>query len=143
MTDVVINKKYGGFSLSPKAMIRYYEIKGQPLWVEKDVKFDTFEIHHYWLVPEEERIADRSDEWSTMTLEERREHNKKCSEQCVSERDFSRNDPILVQVVKELGKEANGKYAELAIVEVPDDVEWQIEEYDGNEWVAEKHRIWS
>ena len=27
-------------------------------------------------------------------------------------------------------------------VEIPDDVEWQIEEYDGSEWIAEKHRIW-
>jgi hypothetical protein len=37
---------------------------------------------------------------------------------------------------------ANGAHANLKIVEVPPDVEWQIEEYDGNEWVAEKHRTW-
>ena len=27
-------------------------------------------------------------------------------------------------------------------VEIPDDVEWQIEEYDGTEHISEKHRTW-
>jgi hypothetical protein len=30
----------------------------------------------------------------------------------------------------------------LKVVEIPDGVKWQIEEYDGSEWVAEKHRTW-
>lgn len=54
----------------------------------------------------------------------------------------SRTDPVLVRVVEELGEEANDSYSELKIVEIPDNVEWQIEEYDGAEWVAEKHRTW-
>jgi hypothetical protein len=28
------------------------------------------------------------------------------------------------------------------VVEIPDGVEWEIAEYDGLEWVAEKHRTW-
>jgi hypothetical protein len=36
-----------------------------------------------------------------------------------------------------------GQFAELKIVEVPDDVNWYIEEYDGMEHVAERHRTWS
>jgi hypothetical protein len=59
------------------------------------------------------------------------------------EYDLDRTDPDLVAVVQELGKEAEGSCAELKIVEIPDDVEWQIEEYDGSEWVAEKHRTWA
>ena len=47
-----------------------------------------------------------------------------------------------MQIVQELGKKADGKYSELRIVEVPDEVDWQIDEYDGQEWVAEKHRTW-
>jgi hypothetical protein len=31
----------------------------------------------------------------------------------------------------------------LKIVEVPADVEWVIDVYDGNEHVAEAHRTWS
>ena len=57
-------------------------------------------------------------------------------------RDIKRNDPILVKVVEELGKEADGDHARLKTVEIPDDVDWQIEEYDGFEHVAESHRTW-
>lgn len=55
---------------------------------------------------------------------------------------IDRSDPYLVKVVKELGMAANGQYANLKIVEVPGDVDWSIEEYDGKEWVAEVHRTW-
>jgi hypothetical protein len=54
-----------------------------------------------------------------------------------------RSHPAVVQVVEELGpEEASADFASLKIVEVPDDVEWIIEEYDGAEWIAEKHRRW-
>ena len=53
-----------------------------------------------------------------------------------------RDSKTLVQIVQELGKKADSIYSELGIVEVPDEVEWQIDEYDGAEWVAEKHRTW-
>jgi hypothetical protein len=56
---------------------------------------------------------------------------------------IERNDPFLVQLVEELGEAANGRYGDLKVVEIPDDVEWEIKEYDGNEWIAEKHRTWS
>jgi len=49
----------------------------------------------------------------------------------------------LVRVIEELGDDANGRFSELKLVNIPDEVEWQIEEYDGLEWVAEKHRIWN
>jgi len=55
---------------------------------------------------------------------------------------IARDDPYLVKVVEELGPRANGDFAELKIVDIPADVEWQIAEYDGNEWIAEKHRTW-
>ncbi len=58
------------------------------------------------------------------------------------DRDVARDDPYLVQVVRELGSEADGRYAELKIVEIPADVDWTIEEYDGREWIAERHRTW-
>lgn len=58
------------------------------------------------------------------------------------EYDIERNNPILVEIVEQLGEAADGRFAELKVVEIPDDVQWQIEEYDGNEWVAEKHRKW-
>lgn len=48
----------------------------------------------------------------------------------------------LIECVEKLGKDANGEFAELKVVDIPDDVEWVIEEYDGLEWVAEKHIVW-
>ena len=59
------------------------------------------------------------------------------------DRDIPRDDAALIQVVQELGDGANGYCADLKIVEIPNDVDWYIEEYDGNEWVAERHRTWS
>lgn len=59
------------------------------------------------------------------------------------DRDVARDDPYLVKVVRELGMGANGTHANLKIVEIPGDVEWMVSEYDGAEWVAEKHRTWS
>ena len=60
-----------------------------------------------------------------------------------SVRNFERNDPVLVQVVETLGDKANGRCAKLRIVEIPDNVNWEISEYDGNESVEEVHRSWS
>ncbi|NQW80052.1 MAG: hypothetical protein HQ445_02630 [Polaromonas sp.] len=53
-----------------------------------------------------------------------------------------RTDPHLVAIVEEMGAEASGACAGLKVVEIPDDVEWFIEEYDGLEHIAEEHRTW-
>jgi len=57
-------------------------------------------------------------------------------------RDIPRDDPVLIQIVEDMGAKADGIFAALKVVEVPDDVNWYIEEYDGREWVAERHRTW-
>ena len=60
----------------------------------------------------------------------------------ITDNDIPRDDAELVATVEKLGEDSWGPYAELLIVEVPDDVEWYIEEYDGQEWIAERHRTW-
>ncbi len=55
--------------------------------------------------------------------------------------DSLRTDPRVIKAIED-GRNINGDCAELAIVEIPDDVDWEIDEYDGSEWVAEKHRTW-
>ena len=59
------------------------------------------------------------------------------------DREVPRDDPYLVQIVRELGSAANGAHSNLKIVEIPSDVDWLIQEYDGAEWIAEVHRTWS
>ncbi len=54
-----------------------------------------------------------------------------------------RTNPKLVEVVEKLGVLANGQHASLSVVEIPDDIKWSIDEYDGNECIEEIHRSWS
>jgi hypothetical protein len=56
---------------------------------------------------------------------------------------LNRSDKDLIDVVEELGENANGTYSELKVVNIPDGINFSIEEYDGLEHVAEKHRTWS
>jgi hypothetical protein len=57
-------------------------------------------------------------------------------------RNIPRDDAHLIAVVELMGETANNRFSELKIVDIPDDVNWYIEEYDGKEWVAERHRTW-
>lgn len=137
---VIINRCHGGFGLSMPAIVRYLELKGKKVWIEED---EDWEGHfNYWLVPKEDRVVNRESDFWSMSDEEKKTYNETWSEQNFSYRDIARNDPILVQVIKEMGEEANGQHSQLKIVDIPIDAQWTIEEYDGLEWVAEKHRIW-
>ena len=142
---VVINKQHGGFGLSQAGIQRYLEIKELEFYCKhNDHTKRGFLNPTYWLVPEDQQLQEPSAEtWHSMTLAERQQHNKLWESYTFSDRDLDRDDPVLVQVVKEMGPDAGGRFAALKIVEIPADVEWQIEEYDGLEWVAEKHRTWS
>ncbi len=56
---------------------------------------------------------------------------------------IDRNDHHLVAVVEKMGAKANGLFAKLKIVEVPDDIEWDITNFDGMESVHEIHKSWA
>lgn len=59
------------------------------------------------------------------------------------DRHIDRDDSDLVDIVEEMGEKANGLCARLAVIEIPDGVSWQVEEYDGYEHISETHRTWS
>jgi hypothetical protein len=53
-----------------------------------------------------------------------------------------RTNPKLIEAVETLGEKANGSLAALQVIEIPDDVDWYIDEYDGWETIRENHRSW-
>jgi hypothetical protein len=60
----------------------------------------------------------------------------------ISEWDIERTDKDLIYIVEKYKQKCDGFCSTLKIVEIPDDVDWQIDEYDGLESVEEKHRSW-
>lgn len=99
---VVINRCYGGFGLSKKAIEMYCEKKAidPGVWNEFGY-YDNFYDGH-----------------------------------------IDRSDSDLIEIVEQLGDKANGNCANLTIVDVPDNVNWYISDYDGKEHVSEVHRTW-
>jgi len=120
MTKVVYNNCYGGFGLSHKAVMRYAELKGITLY--------AFDYDKKRLTDEE---AEKEFSVNYCTTEEY------SNEHYWSMYDLSndRSDPVLVQVVEELGDKADGSYASLKIREIAEGTLYRIDEYDGNESV--------
>ena len=112
---IVINRKHGGFSLSEEAVLLYGDKKNLNIIAKQDEKIKTITHYYFNEVKEENGFG----EW-----------------------EIERNDPVLVEVVEQLGDLANGHYSKLKIVEVPDDIKWYIHDYDGLEEVHEEHRKW-
>jgi len=116
---VLINACFGGFGLSDAAFEKLLDRKGIA-WEKQEGKYDRIEYFH------KGRLGDYDHYLYDRNLIA----------------DHGRDDPDLIAIFEEMGDLANGSYSHLKIVEVPDDVKWEVKEYDGNEWVAEKHRTW-
>jgi hypothetical protein len=139
---VVINNCYGGFGLSPQAQKMFAKLKGFELFFYHQTK------HEYNDGKDEyERIDDVEDSYCIFVLTKDLGSvvNKlDCKhEEWFWDNDIERDDIDLIEVVEKLGKKASNRYSELKIVEIPDGVEWEINEYDGKETIEEKHRSWS
>jgi D-arabinose 5-phosphate isomerase GutQ len=136
---VVINKCYGGFGLSSEAMHLYAKKKGITLYPES--AFSGL-VEIYYTVPADKRTK-QLENWHEQPQAVRAANNEAISKESLYCRDFDRNDLALVEVVEELGDKANGMCAKLEVIEIPNDINWEIDEYDGMESVREQHRSWS
>ena len=118
---VVINTDFGGFGLSREAFERLLKRKG--------IDYEVVESKTLGVIRESFYHKGHAGD----------------DEFYLSDYDFygNRSDEDLVEVVETLGGAANGSYSNLKVVEIPDDVEWYIEEYDGREHIAERHRTWT
>lgn len=112
MIKIAINKCYGGFGLSDEAF--------EALLIRKGIKYDQDEDSFYHAGSEhtDENIIDP---WEFI---------------------YNRSDPDLIAVIEESLQNVSGRHSDIKIVEIPDDVKWHIEYYDGLEHVAENHRTW-
>src|ERR1700690_1726237 len=149
---VVINACFGGFGLSPLAIKRWAELKGRPCYFFTNVR-EPLDLHKYvpitleqtekefmWFAFDTSNVEDFTiaSNWHDLSIEQRGIENEKYSQHSLYGRDIERTDLDLIRVVEELGDKANGKFANLSVVEIPDGIEWEIDEYDGNETVEEK-----
>ena len=140
---VVINDCFGGFSLSPQAILKLFELgvlSGIPV----------AEYFSNDRGPDDVLGLKRSlSNWREYLKNPDQRHslflcvfNTDESQVITGDRQIQRDNDSLIRVVEELGEKANGVCARLKIVEIPDDVEWHIDDYDGLEHVAEDHRTW-
>lgn len=139
---LVINKCYGGYSLSPEACLW--------LW-ERGFRGEDFAtpVEKYWGPRDDTaRAKEQLEGWRKYLTKGKAGGEffltvfSPDESFVLNSRPPNRADPLLVACVEALGKKANGGCADLAVVEIPDGVEWEIDEYDGNEHVAEVHRTW-
>ena len=56
--------------------------------------------------------------------------------------EHDRTNPKLIECVEKLGEKADGRYAKLVVVEIPDDLDYEIDDYDGMERVVERSAIY-
>lgn len=132
---VVVNRCYGGFGLSDKAIEMIMKRKGLNCFrykmtkLEEYTRCDKLSADDYLFVC-----------YATKDLGEK--ISKFPSEFYWYEGNLNRDDVDLVTVVEELGEEANGRFAQLEVVEIPHDVFWEIDDYDGIETIHEVHRSW-
>ena len=117
---IVINACFGGFSVSLEAA-RHMASRGCEIAKREVEEFD-------------EKTADPT---------KQNDFEQRFGLRWYGYGDYGRDSEQLVSAVEELGSLASGEMANLRVVEIPDGVEWEIEEYDGNEHVAESHRTWN
>ena len=136
---VILNNCYGGFGVSKAAYIRYAQLKGIDLHQYERVN-DYGEKLKYKKVSLNKELDSLE---SNFTIEDLGESPKKITDkQSLYLDEDHRTDPVLIQVVEELGEDANGSFSDLEVVDIPDDMKWYISDYDGIETLHEEHRSW-
>lgn len=140
MHKVVINDCYGGFGLSPIAVKRFYELKGIPIYFYTYDRSTLYGKDHRlreckYIKVNPEDLEGR-DPFIVVTKDLgasfMRPYNSSIKE--ITWCEPERTDPILIQVVEELGEKANSSFSHLKIDEFSGN-KYRICEYDGLEYI--------
>lgn len=138
---IVINKCFGGFGLSDKAEDLYAEKSQMKLYRYKQTKYKHKDGEALY-----ERVGnnDRSMFTSTYTKDHGDNFSKHPEDGSYwYSGGLKRTDSILIEVIETLGEEANGDCASLKVVDIPDNIDYEIDDYDGMESISETHKTWS
>lgn len=137
---IAVNRCFGGFDLSNEAIRRYLEITGRECHFYKQTK------HAYQDGKNEYskcNASDADDLFTSVSTKDLGDTAEKIpDEYYFYDGDIGRTDPALIQTINELQDSASGRFGNIQIVEIPDDINWTISEYDGIETVEEVHRSW-
>ena len=139
---VVINRCYGGFGLSAKAIELFLKKHNKECFFYKQTGYAHEGNEEYTKVE-----TDKADDGrlTHVMLKEMGEKFNEIDNEFYYYESFydDRNNTTLIETVEELGIEAaSGDHAELDIVEIPDGINYTIDEYDGIETIHEAHRSW-
>jgi hypothetical protein len=157
MMKIVINKCFGGFGLSTLAVKRLAQLNGRDcFFYDRGTGISDF-VPVSKLQEVEDKLDNKPAQDSLYLsafdipnfhelyakATKGKQQNDLYEKHYLSASPDDRTDPKLIQVVEELGAKADGSCAKLKIINIPDGVDWEIDEYDGQESVSEKHRSWS
>jgi len=111
------------------------------LWLSRKAILRARELGADWASTEHMPLVDEPNHYAYGD-EKKTQHREDSGYSLLST--LPRHDPTLLQVFDELGSEGmvSEEHTGVAVVEVPDDVEYFIDSYVG-EWVAEAHRTWT
>lgn len=128
---LVINQCYGGFGLSPVGIKRYLELKGKQAYFYVQSKYYYRDgVYKFKRI---DNIEYLNDPFFYCTTYDYGEKITEYPEDAFKKYNIQRNDPVLVQVVEEMGKEASNQFANLVVVEIENGRWYKINEYDGYE----------
>ena len=127
---IILNKCYGGFSVSKDGYMLYAKKKGLPLYLYESDYTGNGEFIY------KKSNNDKSILRSYFTKDFGgyvKINNADYEKYCLYLGSKYRKDPTLIEVVEELGDKASGFCGELAVLEIPDNCYYKIDEYDGYE----------
>jgi hypothetical protein len=135
--EIIINNDYGGWGISNLALIelikrkakcietftpeKYYGSKAR--W-DEDFKTRFTEVSNGYYVNDTYCLVYKGGMLYDVNTEK------------------ARTDKDLIDILKTMGKKAHGSLSLLKIVEIPDGINYEIDDYDGVESIHEIHRSW-
>jgi len=138
MVKVAVFRGCGGFRLSHSAVIELSNRKGWNLWWKMEDFYYQFYGGMIWEQIVEEHMGQEPNGIINYYIDYVNEIYRDNSWFLPYVEHQYRTDPDLIAVIEEMGGQDD-----IQIIDVPDDVEWDIEEWDtGYETIRERHRSW-